>query len=199
MQRSLKSLDLRVRHHLELVPALPENRDESVRLADLDVARLVHGVAHEEVAGKQRRLRQLSARAAARPDIDRWKKDLQALAGHLITHMLLAIAPSPEDVPLWAGSRVRCGNRLGLWQGFAPFGSARLAAKPIRTAPRVSQPSRASTRWWMRSLPVGLYGQQRRRCLLREHLAMVELSGCPYSICLFPNPWISHSLATTGP
>src|SRR5215472_18728377 len=131
MQRSLNGLDLGVRYDLELIPTLPENRDESVRLADLDVARLVHDMAHEQVARKQRHLGQVSTRSASRPDIHPWEENLQTPGSYLITHLLLAIASSPEDVPLWAGGDVGCRSCLNVWQGFAPFGSVRFATKPI--------------------------------------------------------------------
>ena len=48
----LNGVDLRIRDNIELVPAFPEQTHQPARLADLEKARLVHGMAHENIAAE---------------------------------------------------------------------------------------------------------------------------------------------------
>src|SRR2546428_4937865 len=111
-------LDFTIWHHVELIPALPQNAHQAPRLADFDIARLVHHAVDEEIAGKEGNAGECPDAASSVPGVDVGQEELEPLGGELLVHKLLAVAVSPQDVPAFACHRT--------WQGFAPFGSSLL-------------------------------------------------------------------------
>src|SRR5438093_12937097 len=63
----LNCLDLRIGDRVESVPALPEDAHEPARLVDLEIARLVHRVAQEEIAPEHRDPREAPDSAPSGP------------------------------------------------------------------------------------------------------------------------------------
>src|SRR5207245_11342143 len=105
-------------HHVQVIPAHPQNAHQAPRLADFDIARLVHHAVDEEIAGKEGNAGERPDAASSAPGVDVGQEELEPLGGELVVHKLLAVAVSPQDVPAFARHRT--------WQGFAPFGSSLL-------------------------------------------------------------------------
>src|SRR5258705_6374840 len=91
-------------------PAAVENPHDTARLQNLHVAGLVHGVSHEEVAGKDRHGRDARFTVASRPHRPLGQEWRERIGGELFHHQAFAVAARPDRVP------------LVVWQGFAPFG-----------------------------------------------------------------------------
>src|SRR5437867_6624623 len=92
-------LDLRIGDGVESVPALSEDAHEPARLVDLEVARLVHHVAQEEVSSEQRDAREAPDSAPSAPRLDGGQAQVKALRGKLVRDELPAVAVGPEDPP----------------------------------------------------------------------------------------------------
>src|SRR5881396_197878 len=109
--------DFRIGDDVESVPALPEDAHQPARLVRLEIARLVHHVAQEEVSPEERDARETSDSATSAPRLDGGEEHVKALRGELVIDELLTIAAGPKDAP-GRGHRFR----NDFWQGFAPFG-----------------------------------------------------------------------------
>ena len=116
VRESPDRLELRVGNDVQTVPALPEHAYQAARLADLEVARPIHVVAHEEVPAEQRNARARSHPAPTRPRLGGREKQVKAPDRELIVDEPLAVAVCPQDTPGF-DQRLRA-----LRQGFAPFG-----------------------------------------------------------------------------
>ena len=64
------------------------------------------------------------------PNADCREENVKTLARQLVTHEPLTVAPRPEDVPAALGGNFGNKHHTNFAQGFAPFGSALVAAKP---------------------------------------------------------------------
>src|SRR5437016_5580640 len=117
LDESLNRLDFCIGDGVESIPALTDHAHEPACLADLEVARLVHRVAQEEIAPEQRDARAMPHPATSGPRLDGGEERLEAFRGDLVIDELLAVAVGPKDAPA-RHHRLR-GD---LWQGFAPFG-----------------------------------------------------------------------------
>src|SRR5439155_27290073 len=115
----------RIRHDVELVPALPEQTYQAARLADLEIAHLVHHVAQKEVAPEHRHAPESANSAAPPPAFERGQQHVEALRSELVVDELLAVAVRPQHVPALL-------SRDRFQQGFAPFGLLTLSrVRPI--------------------------------------------------------------------
>src|SRR3989454_2584148 len=117
VEELLNRRDFRIWDGVESVPALPENAHQPARLVRLEIARLVHHVAQEEVSPKERDARETSDSATSAPRLDGGEEHVKALCRELVIAELLTIAAGPKDTP---GRGHRFRNEF--WQGFAPFG-----------------------------------------------------------------------------
>src|SRR2546430_9355721 len=113
----LNGLDFGIGNGVGSVPALPEDAHQPARLVRLEIARLVHHVAQEEVSPEERDARETSDSAPSAPRLDGGEKHVKALRGELAIDELLTIAAGPKDAP-------GRGHRFptDFCQGFAPFG-----------------------------------------------------------------------------
>src|SRR2546422_1086507 len=117
VDKFLNGLDFGIGNGVESVPALPEDAHQPARLVGLEIARLVHHVAQEEVSPEERDARETSDSATSAPRLDGGEEYVKALRGELVIDELLTIAAGPKDTP-GRGHRFR----NDFWQGFAPFG-----------------------------------------------------------------------------
>src|SRR2546428_13200028 len=117
VDKFLNGLDFGIGNGVESVPALPEDAHQPARLVGLEIARLVHHVAQEEVSAGERDARETSDSATSAPRLDGGEEHVKALRGKLVMDELLTVAAGPEDPP-GRGHRFR----NDFWQGFAPFG-----------------------------------------------------------------------------
>src|SRR5437899_6979627 len=117
VDKFLNGLDFGIGNGVKSVPALPEYAHQHARLVGLEVPRLVHHVAQEEVSPEERDARETSDSATSAPRLDGGEEEIKALRGELVMDELLTIAAGPKDPP-GRGHRFR----NDFWQGFAPFG-----------------------------------------------------------------------------
>src|SRR5881397_1247860 len=117
VDKFLNGLDFGIGNGVEPVPALPEDAHQPARLVRLEIARLVHHVAQEEVSPEERDAIETSDSATSAPRLDGGEEHVKALRGELVIDELLTVAASPKDAP-GRGHRFR----NDFWQGFAPFG-----------------------------------------------------------------------------
>src|SRR2546426_126598 len=108
VEEPLNRLDFQIWHDVESVPALAEHAHQPARPVDLEIARLVHRVAKEEVAPEHRDASEAADSAALGPCLECGEERIEARRGELIMDALLAIAVRPEDVPAMG-----CGFRSG--------------------------------------------------------------------------------------
>ncbi len=129
----LNRLDLVVRDRRQPIPPFSQYPDETPSFLDFDVSELVHRMAQKEVPWKHRSSYEMPASIAPRPGLNLGEKHLKTLHQQLIVDLLLAMALSPEDMPLlisWVRLPTALSGRsmadfkflLAHQQGFAPFG-----------------------------------------------------------------------------
>ena len=99
VKHGLDRFDLSSRHDLQAIPAFTEHADQSPHFADLEVARLVHCVVQEEIAGKHGACGKAPGTELSGPDADLGKKSVKSLGGELVVDQLLGVAMRPEHVP----------------------------------------------------------------------------------------------------
>src|SRR5258708_15133234 len=117
---------------------IAQDADQLPRLENLDVAVQIHGMVEEQVTGKHGNGDAVPHSAPSGPGLDLGEKRVKSLGGQLVTDKLLAVAFSPQGIPLPC-RRCRAQALIGrrdtrsrslchevFWQGSAPFGSDRV-------------------------------------------------------------------------
>ena len=95
----LHGLDLDVGNRREAGPSVFENAHDAACFQNLDVALLVHPVAHEQVPGEHGDANQPLLAAALRPDAHLRQKCRESFRRQLLRHGLLEVALRPHRIP----------------------------------------------------------------------------------------------------
>ena len=96
----LDRFDFAVRDHRQTVPSVAENFHEASRLGHVAIARFVHRVVKEEIAGKHGDPDPPAHALTPRPYINHGEERVKSLVLQLIVDELFGVAEGPEDVPL---------------------------------------------------------------------------------------------------